>query len=283
MAEALDNFRLGTALQKNPDPPEQRGIFIDDNVGQANSIWGDSPILAARFNPQNYLIYEDHFHSVGYVRDALFFGESDPAGGKFSEVADASEWLVTVVDGGADNGETIKVADDKLGGWLELTTNDANNDLISCQKNGESVKPAAGKKIWWECRLDINDADTADWFIGLADTTTGILAALTDCIGFIVPAGDSAQDLIFVGDKSTAEDQNDTGTDVANTTSLTLGFYVDGISSITCWVGNAIVASAALATANIPIVALSPIIEVRNASAAASILRVDYVVMVAEL
>lgn len=281
MADPLLKFRWGTSLEESPASP-QRGIYIDDNVSKTASLWGNSPMLAALMNPGEYLLYHDHFHSAGYSMDLALASESDPSA-RFSEVADAGEWLVTVIDGDSDAGETIVVADDKLGGWLALTTNDKDNDSLSLQKNGECVKPQAGKDIWFETKIELNDADTADWFIGLGKATTGVLAAVTDVIGFIVPAGDSAQVIQFVGDKNTAEDANSTGVSIANTTEVTLAFYVSGVTSVTCWVNNTIIAAGALATANIPIVALSPIIEVRNASAAASILQVDHITMLAEL
>lgn len=281
MADPLLKFRWGTALEESPAGTPERGIYIDDNVTKSNSLWGNSPILAALMNPE-YLLYREHFHAGGYSRDLALASESDPSA-RFSEVADAGEWLVTNVDGGADNGETIVVSDTLHGGYLEITTNDADDDLVSMQKNGLCVTPQAGKDIWFETKFRVNDSDTADWFIGLAAATTGVLAAVTNVLGFIVAAGDSSEVINIVGDKATAEDANSTGVSIANTTDVTMGFYVNGVTSVTCWANNAIVTAAAIATANIPIVALSPIIECRNASAAASVFSVDYMWLLAEL
>ena len=73
--------------------------------------------------------------------------------GKFSELANLGDWLVTLVDGGGDNGEVIRVADDGVGGLLTLTTNDADNDSIEMQMNGEAWQLALGKDIVFEVRL----------------------------------------------------------------------------------------------------------------------------------
>ncbi len=280
MADPLSKFRWGTALEESPGAPE-RGIFIDDNVTKSASLWGNSPLLAALFNPGEYLLYREDFHTGGYVRDLALANESNPFA-KFSEVADAGEWLVSFVDTAGDDGLTIAVSDTLHGGYLDITTDDADDDLVSIQKNGLCVTPQAGKDIWFETKFRIDTAITADWFVGLSKATTGVLAAVTDVLGFIVAAGDSAVDVNIVGDKATAEDANDTGVNVADATDMTLGFYVNGVTSVTCWANNAIVAAAAIATANIPIVALSPIIEIRNASAAVSVLSIDYIMMLVE-
>ena len=208
--------------------------------------------------------------------------ESNPSA-KYSEVADAGEWLVSFVDGGGDDGLTIAVSDTLHGGYLVLTTDDADDDLISLQKNGLCVTPQAGKDIWFETKLQVADSDLDDWFVGLAKATTGVLAAVTDVIGFGVVASDSSEVINIIGDKATAEDANSTGVSAANATDVTLGFYINGVTSVTCWANNAIVSAAAIATANIPIVALSPIIEIRNASAAVSVLSIDYIKMLVEL
>lgn len=280
MANPLSKFRWGTALEEKPGDPE-RGIFIDDHVTKSASLWGNSPILAALCNPGEYLFYREEFHAGGYSRDLALGSESDPSA-KFSEVADAGEWLVTNVDTGGDNAETIVVSDTLHGGYLELTTNDADNDLISMQKNGLCVTPQAGKDIWYEMKLRVADSNTDDWFVGLAKATTGVLAAVTDVIGFGVVASDSSEVINIIGDKATAEDANSTGVTIANAVDVTLGFYINGITSVTCWANNALISAAEIVTANIPIVALSPIIEVRNATTVASVLSIDYIQMLVE-
>lgn len=283
MADPLTKFEWGVALDTTPPGVPERGIFTDDNSPTV-SMWGNAPVLAALCEPSNYLLYKEHFDRGGYVRDLALANESDPAGGQFSEVADASEWLVTVTDGGGDNDNNIVISDTLAGGWAVCTTTDADNDKLHIQKNGTLITPTAGKDIWFETRIQIDDADKTDWFIGLQAVAVDALGALTNVIGFIVAAGDVALDIKAVSDKATVETQIDTGSDIADDTSIILGFHVIGVTRVDIYVNRVkLPLASSIPTANIPVVGLSPTIDIRNAGAQANAIRVDYIWLLAEL
>lgn len=225
------------------------------------------------------ILFKDDFFEGGYAKDLALADESDPVG-KFSPVADRGSWLVTIIDGDTDALETIAIADDGHGGILNLTTNDKDNDALSIQLNGEAVALASGRRIHYKARVRVNDADTCDWFAGLSIADTDILGGTTDSLGFRVPAGDSAQDLTFMTEKDSVETTTDTGVNVADSTWLILEFICHGTDRVDCFVNNSAVASH---TANLPDnEALSPVFEIRNASAAASIMGIDYIVILAD-
>lgn len=199
-----------------------------------------------------------------------------------SETPDAGNtWLLTVVDSGVDNSETWNLADDSPGGVWAIVTNDANDDSNSLQVNGESFKPAAGKHIWFECRFKIDDAGLAEYFIGLAEAVVGDgIDAPDDCIGFLNQNSGADETIKFVGDKATAQDLNDSAVALVDNTWTTVGFYVNGVTDVTAYIDGTEVGALALATANITVEALSPLISVRNGSAAVSTLSIDYVKIV---
>lgn len=259
--------RWGTALSEKQAAGQYMGWYDSQNL-QTADFWGLSPALAAMFSPQKHVQYFDHFTE----RPAV------------SETANAAAWLMTVVDGGTDNGEIVTISDDEPGGWLSLTTNDADNDLLNLQLNGEAFKPAAGKDLWFECKFKVNDSGLCDFFIGLADTNTGILAAKTNILGFQVADGTDSEVLSFIGDKATAEDTNVTSHTMTDDTAVIAGFYVNGITSASAYIaGVAEAAAVNIATANVPVVALTPSIEIRNASGAASVMEIDYIRCIQQL
>lgn len=242
-----------------------------------------------------HIVFFDDFITGGAVLDAELASESDPAGGKFSQVADAAEWLVTI---GNDTtpattftDETITIAD-AAGGILSIASDADDNDYIQIQLNGECWQLAEDRPVMFECRFSVDDADTVDLFVGLGITDADINDGLTDFIGF----GDSADtgDLwCGNGKDATATDEpfdditngtrTDTGTDLADgsatTEFVTVRFIADP-TSIKYYVGatDAALSLVATHTTDIPDnELLSPAIAIRNASAAASTIHVDYI------
>lgn len=233
--------------------------------------------------------FHDHFVTAGYTRDLALANESDP-GSKFSEVADAGDWLVTVVDGGGDNGETITVADDQHGGILKILTNDASADGMNCQLNGESFKAAAGRKINFESRFAVGDADKVAVFLGLAITDTTVLAGCTDYVGFVLVDGTASTLLKYangkdatggaVGAESGGATYASTGTTLADDTFVTIGFQINGVTDIRYFVNGVRVA---VITSNIPDnEVLTPTMAIITKNAAAEYMYVDYFSVVAD-
>jgi len=194
-----------------------------------------------------------------------------------SETADAALWNATLVDGGSDSGEVLGVADGSVGGWLTCSTNDADNDMNSLQVNGESFQLASGKPLYFETKLYVNDIDTQDLFVGLSITDATIIAGGTDMVGFRIPDGTSSQNLTCLTEKNSSETVTDSG--IAVTASLAtakkLAFFFDGDGTVVFYIDDEQVASHTLTIPDDE--ALTPSLEIRNASAAASTLYVDYV------
>ena len=198
------------------------------------------------FAPGAYSVFEDDFYSAGYIAAAATIGTNATTilqGGKFSEVADHATWLVTVVDGNPDEGETITISDTGPFGVLAILNNDAADDGENIQKNGMGVELVTGKKLWFETKFAMEDADTNAVFIGLAIADTAITASLpTDHIGFLVTAASPASLQLSV-------EGNDTNTAYVTTTTLdnshasftnmtTAGFYYDGATTLYSWVNG---------------------------------------------
>lgn len=156
--------------------------------------------------------------------------------GKFSETANLGMWLVTVTDGGGDSGEVIAVADGEPGGILTVSTNDADDDSMELQMNGEVFKPAAGKDILFKIRMKLTAAasplTTIDWFVGLATTDTAVLDGCTEQIGFGsngLNAG-GADIYTAIADAGT-QTLTDSGEDYVDDTFVTLAFRCVQVSS----------------------------------------------------
>lgn len=114
-----------------------------------------------------------------------------------------NDWTVTRVEGGA--GESTVALADVSGGALLVTTDANENDGINMQALGEAFNLAATgiRALYFGARFKISDATQSDFFIGLSDTNTTILAAGDDLIGFRKLDGSTA--VSFVTEKATAE------------------------------------------------------------------------------
>lgn len=192
-----------------------------------------------------------------------------------SETTDTAAWDITLIDGAPDNAETHNVADNAAGGIWEIVSNDADNDVNNLQHNGEAWKLATDKALWFEARVNIEDADTADWFVGLCITNPTIMAGTTDRIGFEVPAGDSAQLINFVTEKGSTQTSTSTAVTAEDNTYVKLGFWFDGAGTVYFYANGVEVGSH---TTNIPDDQdLTISLEVRAATATVQTFRVDYI------
>ena len=180
---------------------KQIGVLLDVAItgdgGKAGAIiWGPrggNDVLAAQ--SANTFRIRDHFTS-GSIED----------GGKFSETADKAVWLKSSTDGSAGTVDVCIVADDGPGGIWQLTCNAANADMENVQMNGESVKLAVGKKVFYETSLALLDVDKCDFFCGLAISDVDILGGVTDRIGFQVLHDGNIKCLVEQDDTENLED-----------------------------------------------------------------------------
>tara|TARA_R100000808_G_scaffold22150_1_gene48068 strand:- start:463 stop:1260 length:798 start_codon:yes stop_codon:yes gene_type:complete len=159
----------------------------------------DTSILA-------YSTYFDDFYEGGFVKDLALTDESDPSGGKFSNIAEGAAWNCSFPGGtsSASTDEVIRIADDGQFGVLELVTDADADDIWSMQLNGEGFKLDAGRTIVFETRIAIADADDFDLFIGLGIADDIPITAISDYVGFGMVDGDATPQAV-TGKNSTGE------------------------------------------------------------------------------
>jgi len=195
------------------------------------------------------VFFDDFLDGRSYTTNA---GAITDGQGKFSELADMGDWLVTPVG----TGEDIKTQDDATGdlargGVVRISTGTSANDAVNCQMNGEMFKPVLNKPFEFAIRMAVGSsatdaATTVDWFAGLATTATDVLVGVDERIGF-GSAGTNGidsglADIHSILENGGSETTTDTGSDSVQDTFKTLSlrgmqtsategyvkYYVDG-------------------------------------------------------
>lgn len=111
-------------------------------------------------------------------------------------------------------------------------------------QNGEPVKLAANKKIIFNARVKLADADGMSYFVGLGITDTDPWTTnFTDYIGFFttdgnIKAGCGMNNDNVPGSGTTGETDEDTGSDFADDTYVNLQLVVNGTSSVEFYVNG---------------------------------------------
>jgi len=159
-------------------------------------------------------------------------GDDDNTGKFVEDTANLGQWLVSVTG----SSEVIKVADTEPGGVLTISTGSSDNDLMNLQQNGEAWRPAAGKELVYKVRMKLTAAltplATIDWFVGLATTSTAVLAGTVERIGFGSNGLDAGgADIYTVIEDASTETLTDSGEDYADDTFMTLAFRCVQVSS----------------------------------------------------
>jgi hypothetical protein len=234
---------------------------------------------------------------VVFFEDWLTAGyNQNDSSGKISETEDDADWHATIVNTATD--ETIVVADDVVGGVLQVANGAADNDVISCILNGTPFQVAADKDIVFKAKLKLTAATTPlttiDWAIGLVnggtDECTNIVTAanLTDFIGFhggttiLTANGATANVIATVGTalaaawtSTTAQTAADTCVDYVDDTFIDLSFHVHSNSWVTFFVDGAKVHES---YEDLPsTVKLAPGFCVQNNGSESKIMEIDYI------
>lgn len=183
----------------------------------------------------------------------------------------AGDWTITTTEAGA--GSATEALADGVGGLLLITNDNADNDHDFFQLVKEGFKFQSGKRLWFEIRFQTNDATETDIVAGLQITDTTPLA-VTDGVYFLKSDGAATADFMVTKD-STSTTASAVAT-LANATFITLGFYYDGVSTISYYVDK--VRGGTVATTNMPDdEELTVSFGIQNGAAAAKTLTVDYV------
>ena len=165
----------------------------------------------------------------------------------FTGVAlDATNAWTVVKDAGA----TAAIGADILDGVLELTsTATTDNDGASVQGN-EIFKAQAGKSIWFETRLQCNDADQTDICVGLTvNFATNPEAMLTAADRICFQINDEDASILCKTEAGGVETSTDSGVDLVDNTDIILGIRVVGTGQVFFYVNRNQVA---VHTTNIP-------------------------------
>lgn len=240
--------------------------FYDEvsNPGFPTSLWADFPLLVIDAAPSvGFYIFED-FHDypgtiTGQTLPGWHIAQSNSTG--------------TVAPGTATVGGTL-VADS------EAST---RYDGIQGQKLDLSFIPTADNDIWVEYKFKIADnAGSANAFLGLASDDTTIMSSgdlsPTNCIGFAIES--SASGVMSLTSRKAANEKSQSSVKtLTNDTFTTLGFKINGISSIDYYIDGTRTTSTAI-TSSIPIVLMKPSWQIAgdvdNETVADPILHIDW-------
>jgi hypothetical protein len=213
----------------------KNGILnFHDQVGNASfkaGLWANCPILAIQADPNLGTIFFDHFN---------YF--------------DATKWTRSVYPAGAPAG-TVGIADAVQGIYNTYCDGD-DNDECYVLSEGQSWLMATGKPLWFEAKFTFtNSATTAGVFvIGIADSTGENFmqdteagpAASYDGACFFKESGDTY--ISFETSLAGAQVTNATFNAFTSGTTYRVGFYYDGVTTVTPYLNGAATTAHTMAT-----------------------------------
>lgn len=152
-----------------------------------------------------------------------------------------SDWTITTVEGGTgDASEAISTTE--VGGALVITNDDADTDSDSLQFTAAApFNFASGKRHWFESRLKMSSL-TSTMMVGLAITDTTPLDA-SDRVNFRVSSGSSGAILCQADSTADSAVSTSSGESMVADTYAQLGWYWDGIGTVTYFVNRKKVAT----------------------------------------
>lgn len=156
----------------------------------------------------------------------------------------AADWVITAI-GGA--GTTLVPQDSQPSTATFVTRATADGDAYNLQWSmdggttiQEVFKPTAGLNIYFECRLKVdNVADDAHtksrFYVGIGSVDTDVHGSVTNFVGFYKASG--AATAVGIID-ATSQDATAAIATIANDTFITLGFRINGVSSVDFYVNG---------------------------------------------
>jgi hypothetical protein len=165
----------------------------------------------------------------------------------FTNVAldSTNDWTVV-----KDSGASAGIGADVVGGVLDLTSTATTDDDGASVQGNEVFLPAAGKSIWFETKLQCNDADQTDICAGLTvNFATNPEAMLTAADRICFQINDGNASILCKTEASGTETSTDSGVDLDDDTYVTLSIRVSGTGLVQFYVNHNLVASH---TTNIP-------------------------------
>jgi len=214
-------------------------------VGPSPLIWDESKLLDVMLDPTK---------GYYYFNDFLCFNPVTAEG-------------ITIAQSGTSG--TVAMDPTVEGGILDIDTEGSTAaDGPTVLFAGMQIKPQAGTKIYFECRVKCS-VDDSRWYIGLADdaetdyVSDDSVDITKNQVGFFRDSScNSTDDVSTISSKADAEDINDTVIEaMANDAYVTFGIVIDGLSTVEFYHQGALVETVS-ATANIPDGVICPIFQV---------------------
>lgn len=146
-------------------------------------------------------------------------------------------------------------------GVLELDSNSTTSTQgANLQRVKSAFVPAAGKDIWAEFQFKVVDTfDKVELFVGLAEIDTTVIASsavsTANHIGWQCVTDDG---VLLLDTEKASTGATAAAATIAEDTWIKLGFYYDGTADTLQQYVNGVATGSAVATANIPKVALYP-------------------------
>lgn len=159
----------------------------------------------------------------------------------FTGVAVDSTNAWTVVK---DSGASVGIVADTSGGEIAITSAATTDDDGGSIQLNETVLPAAGRTIWFECRVKAADVTQHEFNIGLTQNfATNPEAMLTASNRIVFQSNDGSAALLCKSEVADTETSTDSGVVLENATYVKLAFKVTGLSKIDYFVNDTLVAT----------------------------------------
>jgi len=227
-------------------------------VGPSELLWNDCPWKNIEGNPGLGITFFDDF-----------VGDHNPT--------TAEGWVITATTTGTLGLVAAEGGELKADSAGSTTADDGiEAQLLNCR-----VLPAAGKTIWFEARVKMNDA-TDQYYVGLAATDTSIIPAgamddAVDKCGFVHLAASTDNKISSITARTSADDLTADVADNVDATYTTLGFRITGLTSVEFYVNGVLVETGSTA-AKIPNAAMClTLVSKIEGTGADSELSVDWV------
>jgi len=233
VAEAVETVdrssTAGVVLARLHEPSERTVYNGTLGIAPSEALWEDCPWEEIERNPGLGIVYFNDFMGT----ENLASGE----GWTITQVTSGTMSLLAA-EGGAlhvDSGGHAS-ADDGVQG-----------QLLNCR-----FLPAAGKTIWFEARVKMNDA-TDQYYIGLAETDTtlidgGVIDDASDKCGFFHHAASTDNKISCICSRADADETTANVADNTDGTYMTVGFRISGLTSVEFYVNGVLVETSSTTT-----------------------------------
>lgn len=202
-----------------------------------DELWGDCPLLSYFLDPTIGVLLDESFQS-------------------YDATATTGDYVLTQATAGSAAISSTSPGTLSIDSGSTTSTQGAN-----VQRAKSAFIPASGKDIWAEFRVSFTGvgALNVETFIGLAEIDTTIIAAsavsTANHIGWQSLTDDGV--LLFDCEKASAA-TTAAATTIVSATVINLGFRYDGTADTIQQYVDGVATGSAIATANIPIVAVYP-------------------------